>query len=111
MDLKFNINKIHSNLLMIENIGETVTINEASDKDFGSHFIITAIHNGITAKVIIEKADLESTRFRWRYMSNPNDKSCGLVERTSTTDGFVADLIDVFHKRRFDSDYLSEIND
>lgn len=110
MDLKSNINKIHSDLLMLENIGETVTIKESSSKDFGNHFIINAEHNGLTAKIIIEKVDIETTSFRWRYLSNPKDDKSTLVERNSTIDSFVADLIDVFEKKRFDSDYLSQIN-
>lgn len=110
MDLKSNINKIHSDLLMLENIGETVTINESSSKDFGNHFVITAEYNGMTAKVIIEKSEIEAPAFRWRYLSNPDDETAGLVERASTLEGFVADLIEVFNKKRFDSDYLSQIN-
>lgn len=111
MDLKININKIHSNLLMLENIGENVTIVESSNLELGNHFVITASHKGMTAKVLIEKTEIESYNFKWRYLSNPNDESCGLVERNSSVDGFVVDLLDIFEKRRFDSDYLSEIND
>jgi hypothetical protein len=111
MDLRENINKIHSNLLLLENIGETVTIKENSCKEFGNHFVITAEYNGMTAKVIIEKTEVEAPAFRWRYYSNPNDETTGLVERNSTINGFVHDLIEVFNKKRFDSDYLSQITD
>lgn len=110
MDLKSNINKIHSDLLLLENIGDTVTISEASSKELGNHFLITAQHEGMTAKVIIEKTEIEAPAFRWRYLANPEDETSVLVERASTIDGFVADLIDVFNKKRFDSDYLSQIN-
>lgn len=110
MDLKSNINKIHSDLLMLENIGETVVVSEGSSKDFGNHFVITAEYEGLIAKVIIEKAEIESTSFIWRYLSNPLDQTVGLVERKSTLDSFVSDLIEVFQKKRFDSDYLSQIN-
>ena len=111
MNLRSNINKIHSDLLMLESVGDTVKIEERSNLDFGSHFEISATHRSVTARIIIEKADIEGYSFRWRYYSNPGDESLGLVERISTVDGFVLDLLDVFDKGRFDSDYLSQIKD
>jgi hypothetical protein len=111
MDLRDNINKIHSDLLLLKNIGDTVTIKENSSKEFGNHFEITAEHDGMKAKVIIEKTEVENPSFRWRYYANPNDESNGIVERNSTINGFVHDLLDIFDKKRFDSDYLSQITD
>jgi hypothetical protein len=109
MDLKSNINKIHSDLLLLENIGETVTIKESSNKEFGNYFELNAEFGGMRSRIIIEKTDIENQTFRWRYYANPNDESVGLVERNSTIDGFVRDLINVFEKKRFDSDYLLQI--
>jgi hypothetical protein len=111
MNLKSNINKIHSDLLMLEGIGETITIEEKSSNEFGNYVEISATHLGLTARLVIEKSDIEGGHFRWRYYSNPKDESVGLVERFSTIDGFVIDVLDVFEKRRFDSDYLTEIKD
>lgn len=111
MDLKMNINKIHSDLLLQESIGETVTIKENSNKEFGNFFEITASRNGMTARIIVEKTEIEKGSFRWRYYANPEDETAGLVERNSTIDGFTHDLINVFEKKRFDSDYLSQITD
>ncbi len=111
MNLKSNINKIHSDLLMLEGIGETVNIEEKSSFEFGNYVEISAIHLGLTAKIVIEKSEIESNQFRWRYYSNPKNESIGLVERISTIEGFVADVLDIFEKRRFDSDYLTEIKD
>jgi hypothetical protein len=111
MNLKSNINKIHSDLLMLKGIGETVTIEEKSSADFGNYVEISATHDGATARVVIEKVDIEGYSFRWRYFSNPKDESVGLVERVSTLDSFAVDLIDVFEKKRFDSEYLSQIKD
>lgn len=106
-----NINKIHSDLLLLQNLGETVTIKESSNKEFGNFFEINASHNGMTARIIIEKTEIESNKFTWRYYANPQNESVGLVERNSTIDSFTADLLNVFDKKRFDSDYLSQIND
>lgn len=111
MNLKSNINKIHSDLLMLEGIGETVNILEKSSSEFGNYVEISATHQGVTARIIIEKVDIEGYSFRWRYLANPDDSSVGLVERSSTVDGFVVDLLDVFEKKRFDADYLSQIKD
>ncbi len=107
--MKSNINKIHSDLLLIEGIGDTVSIAEKSSRQFGSYFEMTAESRGMTAKMIIEKSDIESASFKWRYYANPEDESAGLVERNSTTDSFASDLMDVFAKSRFDGAYLSKI--
>ena len=61
------------------------------------------------SRIIIEKTDIENKLFRWRYYANPNDETLGLVERNSTIDGFVQDLLNIFEKKRFDSDYLLQI--
>lgn len=111
MDLRKNINRIHADLLMAEGIGENVSIAEASNKEIGNHFVLSAVNSGMTARMIIEKTEIEKYTFRWRYFANPNDESAGLVERTSTVDSFSADVMDVFNKKRFDSDYLSQILD
>jgi hypothetical protein len=109
MDFKSNINKIHSDLLLLKNIGETVTLKECSDKQFGNYFELNVEFGGMKSRIIIEKTDIENQLFRWRYYANPNDESVGLVERSSTIDGFVNDLLNVFEKKRFDSNYLLQI--
>lgn len=109
MDLKTNINKLHSDLLHLKGIGETITIKESSSKEFGNHFEITAEFNGMLALIILEKTEVESQNFKWMYYSNPEDKSIGLVERRSSLNDFTKDLLDIFDKKRFDSDYLSQI--
>jgi hypothetical protein len=110
MDLRENINKIHSDLILLEGIGETVTIKESTSKEFGNHFVITAEHKGMTAKMIVEKTEIEKGVFNWGYYSNPNETT-GIVERRSSLNEFVNDVIDIFEKKRFDSDYLSQITD
>ena len=63
MDLKSNINKIHSDLLLLENIGETVTIKESSNKEFGNYFELNAEFGGMKSRIIIEKTDIENKLF------------------------------------------------
>jgi hypothetical protein len=111
MDLKTNINKIHSDLLLIKGIGESVSIKECTTKELGNHFEIKAEFAGMVAHILVEKKEIESNTFNWKYYANPNDTSVGLVERKSTLDQFASDVIDIFDKKRFDSEYLSEITE
>lgn len=111
MDLKKNINKIHSDLLLIKEIGESVIIKENTTKELGNHFEIKAECSGMLLHILVEKKSIESNTFTWRYYANPNDISVGLVERTSTLERFATDVLDIFDKKRFDSEYLSEITE
>ena len=111
MDLKQSINRIHGDLLMNDSVGSTVTIKESSSLEFGSHFEMTATLRGATARIVVEKSALGQDVFRWFYYSNPEDATAGLVERVSRLETFEADVMDVLERRRFDSDYLSQIND
>lgn len=107
--MKFNINKIHGNLLSIKEIGDTVSIAEKSDKKHGSHFEILAEMAGRQLKMIVRKSELESDRFSWSYYADPTSEDSHLIERTSTTDSVSSDIVEIFEKERFDSEYLSKI--
>lgn len=107
MDLKYNINKIHGELL---NNFETVKIEEKSNKENGNHFLISAISEGKEVKFITTKQAVESGNIDWKYFSNPLNENSGLVERNSKIYTLTEDIKDVISKNRFDKEYLSNFN-
>lgn len=106
MDLKSNINKIHSDLL---NNFEDVKITENSSKELQEYIEISIVKESKEVLMIITKKDLSSNSFNWLYYSNPNTKEY-LVERHSSVNSILGDLEDIFEKNRFDSEYLENIN-
>ena len=107
MDLKVNINKVHSNLT---NNYENVSIVEKNDKKFGNYFELSVKENNKDLKIILSKQNIENQKFNWSYYSNPLDENSYLVERTSDINSFIKDVEDIFEKNRFDSDYLEKLN-
>lgn len=107
MELKYNINKIHSDLL--SNF-EEVRIDEKSDKKFGNYFLISAINEGKEVKLILTKKSVETGNLNWSYYSNPLKDDSLLVERTSSIADITSDVKDVITKNRFDEEYISSIN-
>lgn len=107
MELKYNINKIHSDLL--SNF-EEVRIDEKSDKKFGNYFLISAINEGKEVKLILTKKSVETGNLNWSYYSNPLKDDSLLVERTSSIVDITTDVKDVITKNRFDEEYISSIN-
>lgn len=105
MDLKYNINKIHGDLI---NNFKTVSIKEKSNLKFGNYFEISTKNEGMEVRMILTKKDLELNNIKWSYFSNPLNENSDLVERTSNIDNITDDVRDVISKKRFDSDYLSE---
>ena len=105
-NVKYNINKIHGNLL---SLGD-VKIEEKSNLKFGSHFEINAIKDNMNIRMIISKRDLESTVFKWSYYANPLNESSDLVERVSSVDNIQEHISDVISNKRFNKEYLSEIS-
>ncbi len=106
MDLKFNINRVHSNT---KEVYKNTEIKEKSDKEFGNYFEMDVVSENKNLKIVIKKQDIEGNTFTWRYYSNPLDKQSILVERISTIDTIKDHIKDIFDKNRFDSDYLKNI--
>lgn len=106
MSLKVNINKIHSDLL---NKFEVVEISEKSTLEFGEYVEIKTTNEDKELVIIVQKRQLENDKFSWSYYSNPISKDF-LVERTSTIDNMIDDVVDIFEKNRFDIDYINQIN-
>lgn len=106
MNLKENINKIHFNL---SNQFDDVKIEEKSNIELGSYVEMTINESEKQVKLVVTKKSLESSRFEWKYLSNPLNESSTQVERTSNLDDFTTDIKDIFDRNRFDQDYLQQI--
>jgi hypothetical protein len=104
MNLKNNLNKIHGDLL---NKFNNVEIYEKSDLNIGNYIEFSINENNREIRAIITKRELENNSFNWVYFSNPLEKNSPLVERKSSIDGFLSDIIDIFEKVRFDSGYIN----
>lgn len=107
MDLKNNINKIHYEL---SEQFESVNISEKSNREYGNYIEIVVESSGKQLFAIIEKSNLENNNFEWLYKSNPILENSYLVERNSTVGDFCKNVVDIFEKKRFDYDYLREVN-
>ena len=106
MNLKLNVNKIHSELLEGYQL---VNVKEDSNIQLGNFVEFSIIEENKELKLKITKYELEKSNFNWSYLSNPEDEM-SVVERSSTTEGFIKDVKDIFEKNRFDSDYLKKLN-
>lgn len=109
MNLKYNINKIHSDLLS-QFINSEIKIDEKSSLKFGNYIEISILNEGKELKMIMLKKDLESYSFPWRYSENPLNENSELVERFSSIDNISSDIKEIFEKNRFSEEYLKELN-
>jgi hypothetical protein len=105
MSLKDNVNRLH---IELSNTFTQVDIFEKSHIKYGNYIEFSINENGLNLRAIIYKRDLEKNNFEWKYLSNPNNDE-SIVERNSSTDSFLEDVIDIFYKNRFDSDYINSI--
>lgn len=107
MDIKYNINKIHSYLSTNFN---DVKIEEKSNTKFGKYFEISSISEGLEVKMILPIKDFNGDNVKWSYFENPLNESSDLVERVSSVYNISNDVMDIITKKRFSDDYLTEIN-
>ncbi len=105
MKLRENLNKIH---FLLSNRFD-VALNEKSNLQSGNYIELLIKEENKELIISIKKVDLENNNFNWNYLSNPLDTNSTVVERSSSVDGFLTDVIDIFEKNRFDSDYLEKI--
>lgn len=107
MNFKININKISSDL---SNKFDSVEISEKSNQKYGNYIELIIRDNNKKLFSIIEKKKLDNYNFEWIYKSNPLLENSSFVERKSNVSNFCDVVEDIFNKKRFDSDYLTEIN-
>ncbi len=106
MNLRTNINKIHSDLTSRFN---DVSLLEKSNVSLGNYFEISIVENNKNLKIILSKKSIDNDNFSWCYFSNPDNELSTLVERQSNVNNFVHIVEDIFEKNRFDSEYLEKI--
>lgn len=106
MDIKFNINKIHGDLL---NLYNEVSIKEGANEKWGQFFELEIKNEGKTLRCLITKESIMNPSFNWGYFGNPLLENSHLVARQSDIYSFVNHIEDIFTKERFDKDYLKTI--
>ena len=109
MNLKYNINKIHGDLLS-QFLNAEIKIEEKSNLKFGNYIEVSIINEGKEVKMIVSKKELEGSSFNWAYLSNPLNESSDFVERNSNVETIANDISEIFEKKRFNADYLNELN-
>jgi hypothetical protein len=103
--LRENINKIHGDLL---DKFYQVEINEKFDRT-SNYFELSINENNKKLIVRVDKKELESNDFNWRYAANPLSQNSIMVERYSNVNSFINDVCDIFDKNRFDSEYINNL--
>jgi hypothetical protein len=106
MNLKTNVNKIHSDLTSLY---ESVNFGENSNRELGNFVEFRVVENNKELVLTITKYELEKDTFKWSYLSNPEDLK-STVERVSNINTFLTDIKDIFEKNRFDQDYLQKLD-
>jgi len=106
MDMQYNINKIHGNLVTRS---YDVKIEEKSSHKFGNYFELTASKDNTDVKMIITKKDVENDTFAWSYYANPLKENSDLVERVSNINEIYDHVTDIIDNKRFNKEYLETI--
>lgn len=109
MNIKYNINKIHGDLLM-KFPGCEIKLDEKSSLKYGNYFEISILNESKKLRLIITKKELENEyNLNWMYLDNPLNDNSNVVERFSNINNISNDINDIFEKNRFDTEYLNKI--
>jgi hypothetical protein len=103
MDLKSNINRIHSDLT---NTFDSVLISEKANSKMGNYFEIVICEGFAEAKVIVKYNNLGASVVHWSHYSNPLDNESTLIDRSSLLENLSYDIKEIFEKNRFSSEYI-----
>jgi hypothetical protein len=109
MDFKYNINKIHGDLLS-QFLNSEIKIEEKSNLKLGNYIEVSIINEGKDVKMVVSKKELENYSFNWSYSENPLNESADFVDRFSSIDDLTSDVKEIFEKNRFSEEYLNELN-
>jgi hypothetical protein len=109
MDFKYNINKIHGDLLS-QFLNSEIKIEEKSNLKLGNYIEVSIINEGKEVKMIISKKELENYSFNWSYYENPLNENSDFVNRFSSIDDLTSDVKEIFEKNRFSQEYIDELN-
>ena len=103
MDIRYNINRIHS---VLNESFVNVEISEKSSLKFGKYFEIS-IKESREVKMIIPFKNIDNVNnFEFYYLSNPINENSNLVTRNSDADSISKIIKDILSNDRFDKDYL-----
>jgi hypothetical protein len=103
MDIRYNINRIHS---VLNESFVNVEISEKSSLKFGKYFEIS-IKESKEVKMIIPFKNIDNVNnFEFYYLSNPINENSNLVTRNSDADSISKIIEDILSNDRFDKDYL-----
>ena len=103
MDIRYNINRIHS---VLNESFVNVEISEKSSLKFGKYFEIS-IKESKEVKMIIPFKNIDNVNnFEFYYLSNPINENSNLVTRNSDADSISKIIEDILLNDRFDKDYL-----
>ena len=103
MDIRYNINRIHS---VLNESFVNVEISEKSSLKFGKYFEIS-IKESNEVKMIIPFKNIDNVNnFEFYYLSNPINENSNLVTRNSDADSISKIIEDILSNDRFDKDYL-----
>jgi hypothetical protein len=103
MDIRYNINRIHS---VLNESFVNVEISEKSSLKFGKYFEIS-IKESKEVKMIIPFKNIDNVNnFEFYYLSNPINEKSNLVARNSDADSISKVIEDILLNNRFDKDYL-----
>ena len=103
MDIRYNINRIHS---VLNESFVNVEISEKSSLKFGKYFEIS-IKESKEVKMIIPFKNIDNVNnFEFYYLSNPINENSNLVTRNSDVDSISKIIEDILLNDRFDKDYL-----
>ena len=108
MSIKYNINKVHSDLII--NF-DNVKIEEKSNHKMGNYFEVIASKNKMDVKILISKKNIENENFNWVYYSNPLNENSHLIERTSNINNICEHAIDIINNNRFSKEYIESIKE
>jgi len=103
MDIRYNINRIHS---LLSNKFDNVEILEKSSLKFGKYFEIS-IKESKELKMIIPFRNIDGRiNFDFFYLSNPLVENCDLINRKSDVESINIVVEDILSNNRFSEEYL-----
>jgi hypothetical protein len=108
LNIKMNINQLHG--LLKEELGP-LKVNVGYDRTLGNHIHLITENTFPTMDIRIKHDSglQEGNTIPWVYLSDNEDNTSG-VHRTSPYNELHRDIIDVFNKRKFNTDYLDKIS-
>jgi len=103
MDIRYNINRIHS---ILSSKHEDVEIKEKSSLKFGNYFEIL-IKESKEVKIIIPYRNIDNIyNFNFYYYSNPLNENSDLISRNTDVESIGLIIDDIIINNRFSEEYL-----